>query len=77
MKNNPKPYKPLTISQEREAERTLLYHTYKLSEPELVIFLSSLGVPREEYNLLLDKYKHLLEKLKNASTNNTKNRSNS
>jgi hypothetical protein len=48
-------------SDARRAERTLLNQTRHLSESELTTFLDQMGVPRQEYDDLLVKYRHLLE----------------
>lgn len=45
----------------RRAERTLLNLTRNLSESELTMFLDQMGVPRQEYDDLKHRYRHLLK----------------
>lgn len=52
----------------RRAERTLLNLTRNLSESELTTFLDQMGVPRQEYDDLKHRYRHLLNQLDKMET---------
>lgn len=51
----------LSISEERKAERILLKRLIDMPQKDRIPYLQSLGISRQEFEELWDKYSHLIE----------------